>query len=75
MQKPASLEPTLTGEILVDSPTAAKKLSCSLRHLDGLRLAGEVPHVRIGQLVRFSPRALDEWVAEKMQGKTGDSEA
>lgn len=65
-------QPTI-GETLIDSRTAAKKLGCSLRHLDGLRLAGKVPHVRLGQLVRFSPSTLDRWVAEQMTD--GDTEA
>lgn len=70
MQKAATLslrdaKPTI-GETLIDSRTAAQKLGCSLRHLDGLRLAGKVPHVRLGQLVRFSPATLDRWIEEQM---------
>ena len=61
------------GETLIDSRTAAQKLGCSLRHLDGLRLAGKVPHVRLGQLVRFSPAALDRWIAEQMMDGTTEA--
>lgn len=77
MQKAATLtlrdpKPPI-GETLIDSRTAAKKLGCSLRHLDGLRLAGKVPHVRLGQLVRFSPAALDRWIVEQLT--VGNAEA
>jgi excisionase family DNA binding protein len=58
----------IIGTTLIDSKAAAKKLSCSLRHLDAMRLEGKIPHVRLGQLVRFSPAALDRWVQEQTVG-------
>lgn len=64
------------GEALIDSRQAAKKLGCSLRHLDGLRHAGKMPHVRLGMLVRFSPAALDAWIAEQISISTsGNTDA
>ena len=54
------------GEELIDSRQAARKLRCSVRHLDSQRAAGNVPFIRIGNLVRFSPSALDEWVREQL---------
>ena len=54
------------GETLIDSRQAAKKLGCSLRHLDSQRAAGKVPFIRIGNLVRFSPSALDHWIREQL---------
>lgn len=73
MQTTATTTTDTIGETLIDSRTAAQKLGYSLQHLDGLRLAGKVPHVRLGQLVRFSPAALDEWIEEQMTD--GNTEA
>ena len=54
------------GETLIDSRQAATKLGCSVRHLDSQRAAGKVPFIKIGNLVRFSPTVLDEWIREKL---------
>ncbi|QDT50427.1 Helix-turn-helix domain protein [Symmachiella dynata] len=69
MQATAS---TPIGEALIDSRQAAKKLCCSVRHLDSQRAAGKIPFIRIGNLVRFSPVALDEWIRE--QSNAAESE-
>ena len=59
------------GETLIDSRQAAKKLGCSVRHLDSQRADGKVPFIRIGNLVRFSPTALDEWISRQLVTETG----
>ena len=58
------------GETLIDSRQAAKKLGCSVRHLDSLRAVGKIPFIRIGNLVRFSPTALDEMISEQLATHT-----
>jgi excisionase family DNA binding protein len=29
--------------------------------------AGRIPHVRLGRYVRYSPRAVERWIAKKAQ--------
>ncbi|TWU14532.1 Helix-turn-helix domain protein [Symmachiella macrocystis] len=60
------------GETLIDSRQAAKKLGCSVRHLDNQRAAGKIPFIRIGNLIRFSLASLDEWIRE--QANSAESE-
>jgi excisionase family DNA binding protein len=42
---------------------AAVYLGVSKRHLAGLVARNEVPHRRLGSIIRFSKRALDEFLA------------
>lgn len=53
--------------ILVDAGEAARLLGIGKRKLWAMTASAEVPHVRIGRLVRYSVEALREWVAEKQR--------
>lgn len=54
---------------LLTAKEAARKLHISPRKLWDMVAANEVPHIRIGtRSVRFSPAALDQWIAEQMEG-------
>ena len=54
-----------TAELLVDERTAAKLLGISDRHLFTKRTAGEVPFMKIGCRILYSPTALAAWIAER----------
>lgn len=54
--------------LLVNSNIAARLLSISPRTLFDLTKSGEVPHVRIGRLVRYDPADLTAWI-EQQKGK------
>jgi predicted DNA-binding transcriptional regulator AlpA len=51
------------GELLWDSDRAANKLGLSARSLWSLTKSGDVPSMKIGRLVRYSPTALRDWIA------------
>lgn len=53
---------------LLDSPTLARLLGTSERHLR--RLVGErrIPFVRVGRFIRFEPDAISKWLAEQATG-------
>lgn len=51
--------------LLVDSYTAARVLSISLRKLWDLMDSGEIPVIRIGRSVRYSVDDLREWIRTK----------
>jgi excisionase family DNA binding protein len=52
--------------LLVAPDKAAKMLGISVRTLFRLNKSGEIPAVRIGASVRYSPQALDAWVQSKL---------
>ena len=48
---------------LLDVRAVAKKLNCSTRHVDRLCDAGKMPRpLKLGSLVRWSAKAIAEWV-------------
>ena len=50
---------------LIDRDAVATVLSCSPRHVVRLSDSGQMPaSVRIGALVRWSRKAIEEWIAE-----------
>jgi len=50
---------------LLDAGQMAMKLNCSKRHVYRLWDAGRIPQpVRLGALVRWSRKAIDEWIAD-----------
>lgn len=51
------------GELLWDESTAAKQLGMSARSLWSLRQSGNVPSMKVGRLVRYSPAVLRDWIA------------
>lgn len=56
---------TADRPLLWDAAEAAKRLSISPRTLWGLTKEGTIPAVRIGRLVRYSPAALETWIANQ----------
>jgi excisionase family DNA binding protein len=54
--------------LLVKAPEAAKLLGIGRRKLWTMTNCGEIPYVRFGAAVRYSPTALQEWVARKTKG-------
>lgn len=62
----------LAGEpLLVDKHSIAQKVGCSATHIDSLRKRG-LPVVYVGELVRFDPLAVVEWL--KKQTCSNESE-
>jgi len=55
-------QPT-TAPLLLDAHEAARSLRLSERTLWARTKAGEIPHVRIGRRVLYSPAALERWLA------------
>jgi len=53
--------------LLLDTREAAKVLGISPRQVARLAESGELPHVRIGRLVRFPLDALRAWVAKQAE--------
>lgn len=51
--------------LLVNSAEAARLLSIGKRKLWELHTTGELPSVRIGKAVRFSPADLADWIETK----------
>ena len=56
-------QPTTPLTLLLDAHEAARALRLSERTLWARTKAGEIPHVRIGRRVLYSPAALERWVA------------
>lgn len=50
----------LEAELLSESELAAR-LRVSRQLLGKLRRGGGLPHIRIGKVVRFDPRRVEEW--------------
>jgi len=55
-------------QVLIDEGQAAKRLGVSRNHLGNLRRAGRIPYVKLGRIVRYDIRRLDQWLAEQMEG-------
>ena len=50
--------------LLMRSREAAKSLAISEAHLSRLTRTGKIPHVRVGQCLRYSVEALQKWIRE-----------
>ena len=55
--------------LLLSPREAARALSISEKTLYNHREAGEIPFVRIGRAVRYSPEALREWIQRHSEKK------
>lgn len=55
--------------MLMTPPQAAETLAISARKLWALTASGEIPHVRIGRSVRYSPRDLARWIESCTEGR------
>ncbi len=62
-------------EKLLSERQAAALLGISTRHLFGLRKRGEVPYVRLGGRVLYSPEALQRWIEQRLQAAERAEEA
>lgn len=51
----------IVGPVLVDKQDLARQLGCSPSHVDHLRKQG-MPWVPVGQVVRFEPVKVLEWL-------------
>ena len=54
-------------ERLLKEREAAALLGISDRHLFSLRKRGEVPYIRLGGRVLYSPEALQKWIERRLQ--------
>ena len=72
--KAKSLAPESEGELILLIPLkkAAPALSISKRNLEQKARDGEIPSVRIGRRLLFSPIALQAWI-EKQQNRGGEN--
>lgn len=60
---------TPVGPPLIDTPTTATYLGVPVQTLKNWRADGEgPPYVKVGRLVRYDPRALDQWVKQQTVG-------
>jgi excisionase family DNA binding protein len=65
----------VTEELLLKAPAAAKALGISERALWTLTRKGDIPHVKIGRSVRYSPDDLRAWIgSQKSSGSSGGSD-
>jgi excisionase family DNA binding protein len=55
-------------EALVDTRSAAALLGVSTRTVYVWVERGELPHIRVGRLVRFRPADLARWVEDRAFG-------
>ena len=56
----------MVAPVLVDEREAARYLGVCSRTLWGLRHAGNVPHLRIGDAVRYRLSDLDRWIDSRI---------
>lgn len=61
-----SLSNEVEHPLLVDCGHAAKLLGIGTRTLFRLTKSGEIPAVRIGTCVRYSPQTLATWVQSRL---------
>jgi excisionase family DNA binding protein len=47
---------------LVDATVVAESMGCSVKHVYKLAATGQLPHYRIGGLVRFDPDKILAWI-------------
>ena len=58
-------KPTVDQEpFLISQREAAKRMGISSRTLWQLTATGEIPSVKLGRLVRYSPRTIQNWVEQ-----------
>ena len=54
-----------TGPPLIDAEAAAKRLGVTAETVRRMYRDDELPGVKVGRLLRFDPRDLEEWVARQ----------
>lgn len=59
---------------LVDAHTVAKRLGVSYRKVLLMAQSGELPHIRVGDLYRFDPADIEEYIeAQKQKHRKPDT--
>ena len=54
---------TMPDAMMLSVQDVAKIIQCSDRHVSNLRKAGRIPPpVKLGELVRWPRRVIDEWI-------------
>ena len=51
--------------ILVDIQSVSRSLGISMRQVRRFVAEGEIPYVRVGQLIRFDPDDVRSWIDER----------
>ncbi|MEX2169673.1 MAG: helix-turn-helix domain-containing protein [Pirellulales bacterium] len=57
--------PILNPSLLLSPRDTAKALSISTRTLWSLTAAGQIPHLKVGRLVRYRPESVRAWLADR----------
>ena len=61
---------------LLDTNGAARRLNMAPGTLENLRCRGEGPRfLKLGRVVRYDPKLLDEWLAERVFQSTSEAAA
>ena len=68
-QKPKEIDP-----LLLSPQQASRALAISERTLFTLTKSGNVPHIRIGKLVRYSVDGLKRYIEQAAEKKCDDSQ-
>lgn len=58
---------------LLDKQGAADLLLVSVRKIDGMRKAGRLPFLKIGNQVRFRREALERWIDDLEKSQAGNA--
>jgi excisionase family DNA binding protein len=53
---------------LVDIEAVSRSLGISIRQVRRFVATGQIPFVRIGNLIRFDPNELNEWIDKRRAG-------
>ena len=56
---------------LLNYEEVAQILGICERTLWAKKASGEIPHVKFGRCVRFSPDAIERWIADRQKGGEG----
>ena len=67
-ERPSTSELSLIPRLLLKPNEAAAALRISPRLLWSKTKLGEIPCLHIGKAVRYSPAALQEWIAKRKGG-------
>ncbi|QDU25887.1 Helix-turn-helix domain protein [Anatilimnocola aggregata] len=65
MSTSQSVPITFNDRLLLDARATARRLSISSRTLWTLTNSGQIPFVRVGRRVLYSPTALQAWIAQR----------
>jgi predicted DNA-binding transcriptional regulator AlpA len=77
MPRTEELNPIPAPAALLDTTQAARALGISRRTLENRRVSGidSPQHIKIGRSVRYDPRDLEAFLAERRRRSTSDQRA